>query len=214
MNLEFLFYLFSSFLIVSAWMVVGSVNTVHSVLFLILVFLNAASLLFLIGAEFIAIMFIVIYVGAIAVLFLFIVMMLNIKVNILEEFYIKPVSVFIVLLFLFQFLLIANLDLISYFDFFSFLQNYFDAGFVLSNLKMDWFNWVLQQNEVTNIFSIGFVLYTFYGYLLVLSGLVLLVSMLGTIFLTLHQRPVVKKQAISLQNLRKSEVAVRFVKIT
>ena len=158
------FYLFSSVAVLSALMVISAKNPVHSVLFLILSFVNAAGLFVLLGAEFLAMILVVVYVGAVAVLFLFVVMMLDINFIKLRE---------------------------------GFLQ-YLPFGALLGI--------VLISQENTKL--IGSVLYTKYFFLFQLSGLILLVAMIGSITLTLRQRGKSKKQIISSQNNINSNEAI------
>nr|YP_010338974.1 NADH dehydrogenase subunit 6 [Sahlingia subintegra]UNJ19064.1 NADH dehydrogenase subunit 6 [Sahlingia subintegra] len=201
------FYLFSSLALVSALMVVWSTNAVHSVLFLILVFCNVSGLLFLLGAEFIALLFIVVYVGAIAVLFLFVVMMLNIRTNfeVGTRNSIVSLGFTIVLLVSFQLLLVVN------YDFIPFNIQQFSLSLPFHDL-LSYRVWFDDYYVFTNIETIGFVLYTEYSYLFILSSLILLVAMVGVIVLTLHQRTEVKKQDLSIQLAREPKGVVRFIK--
>nr|YP_010338964.1 NADH dehydrogenase subunit 6 [Pseudoerythrocladia kornmannii]UNJ19036.1 NADH dehydrogenase subunit 6 [Pseudoerythrocladia kornmannii] len=202
-----LFYSFSSLSLISALMVVWSGNAVHSVLFLILVFCNVSGLLFLLGAEFIALMFIVVYVGAIAVLFLFVVMMLNIRVNsnINTHNVMTPLAIVITLLILSQLLLLINID---------FVPTIVRQEIINSKIYylLDYNIWLNSYYGWNNMETIGNVLYTEYSYLFILSSLVLLVAMIGVIVLTLHQRTEVKKQDLKVQLARESLGVVRFVK--
>ena len=201
------FYIFSTLTLVSALMVIWSSNAVHSVLFLILVFCNVSSILFLLGAEFVALLFIVVYVGAIAVLFLFVVMMLNIRVNPQTDTRnsLAFLGIVVITLIAFQLLLILNYDFISLS-----IQDVFVNSQINNFLTYDvWFD---NYFILTNIEAIGFVLYTEYSYLFILSSLILLVAMIGVIVLTLHQRTLVKKQNLSVQLSREAKGVVRFVK--
>nr|YP_010338920.1 NADH dehydrogenase subunit 6 [Dixoniella grisea]UNJ18992.1 NADH dehydrogenase subunit 6 [Dixoniella grisea] len=216
MFFNFLFYLFSSLMLVCAWLIVSSTNAVHSVLFLVLLFFNASGLLLLIGAEFVAIIFIVVYVGAIAVLFLFVIMMLNIKFNVyLDQFikiyYIKFLSLLVSLFVFVQFLLIINVDFVSNLDSLTFLKKYINFQHIENYFT--YFNWLEYQNFTFNIYSIGLNLYTFFGYLVLLSSVILLIAMIGSITLTLNQRVNLKKQDIVLQIYRKASNVITFVKI-
>lgn len=184
-----LFLFFSWFAILFAVGVILSKNPVHSTLCLILVFFNSACLLIILGAEFLAMLFIIVYVGAVAVLFLFVVMLLNIKLvkaNILVYRYIFTAITFGVI-FLFQLLCIIYNDL-------TFLDIYFLPPALNSNYFYCWYTYSL-----TNILTIGFCLYTRFAFLLIVSGVILLVSMLGAITLTLHKRKDVKKQYVFKQ---------------
>nr|AHX02525.1 NADH dehydrogenase subunit 6 [Schizymenia dubyi] len=200
MNIDIiLFLLFSAFATISSLMVISLSNAVHAVLFLILVFCNVASLLLLLGAEFFSFMLLIVYVGAIAVLFLFVVMMLNIKVNTskFNKFSLLPIGLCIF------FILFNQLStLITYFDLFYLKQD-----------ELILISWVLENNNVTNIQAIGKVLYTDYSFLFLISGLILLVAMIGAIVLTMHQRIDVKKQKIEFQLARNFKGAVKFISL-
>jgi NADH-quinone oxidoreductase subunit J len=191
------FYVFAFVVMASAAMVVVSRNPVYSVLFLILAFFNAAALFVLIGAEFIAMILIIVYVGAVAVLFLFVVMMLDINLTELREGFLKylPVGALIGLVLLAEILL--GLGVIGSTP--SSLETLGRAG--------------PQVLAVDNTRAIGRVLYTQYFYLFQVAGLVLLVAMIGAIVLTLRTRPGVRRQRISEQLYRPKEDAVTVVKV-
>ena len=191
------FYVFAAITVASAAMVVVSRNPVYSVLFLILAFFNAAALFVLIGAEFITMILVIVYVGAVAVLFLFVVMMLDINLAELREGFLKylPVGAMIGAVLLAEILLglgvlgsgsvtVAALD---------------KAG--------------PQVLAIDNTRAIGRVLYTQYFYLFQVAGLVLLVAMIGAIVLTLRSRPGVRRQKVSEQLYRPKEEAVTLVKV-
>ena len=190
------FYVFAFVVMASAAMVVVSRNPVYSVLFLILAFFNAAALFLLIGAEFIAMILIIVYVGAVAVLFLFVVMMLDINLTELREGFLKylPVGALIGLVLLAEILL--GLGVIGT-----------DEG--LAGLAKAG----PQVLPVENTRAIGRVLYTQYFYLFQVAGLVLLVAMIGAIVLTLRTRPGVRRQRISEQLYRPKGDAVTVVKV-
>ena len=181
----------------SAAMVVVSRNPVYSVLFLILAFFNAAALFVLIGAEFIAMILIIVYVGAVAVLFLFVVMMLDINLTELREGFLKylPVGALIGLVLLAEILL--GLGVIG--------------GGTTSLAGLD--KAAPQVIAIDNTRAIGRVLYTQYFYLFQVAGLVLLVAMIGAIVLTLRTRPGVRRQRISEQLYRPKGDAVTVVKV-
>nr|UAD89901.1 NADH dehydrogenase subunit 6 [Gracilariopsis chorda] len=195
----FLYFLFSSFALLASLMVISLSNAVHSVLFLILVFCNIAGLLLLLGAEFLSFMLLIVYVGAIAVLFLFVVMMLNIKKTStkLSFFSIGPIGII-------TFFILFN-QLLGVF-------NDFDT-FGLKQKDLIWISWITEHNNLTNIQAVGKVFYTEYSFLFILSGLILLVAMLGAIILTMHQRTDVKKQKIELQLNRNFEGSVKFINL-
>ena len=199
MNTDFiLFYLFAFFIIISALMVVTLSNAVHSVLFLILVFCNVASLLLILGAEFFSFMFLIVYVGAIAVLFLFVVMMLNIKTSPMKVSVYSIVPVGIIVFFILINLLLKNKN--------NFL-GLWDLNFLI------YLSWFAENNYLTNVEVIGKFLYTKLNLLFFFCGLILLVAMIGVIVLTMHQRPTVKKQEISTQLLRNHKGVVKFINL-
>ena len=173
------FYFFSIVAILSALIVVSSKNPVHSVLFLILSFVNASAIFILLGAEFIAMILVVVYVGAVAVLFLFVVMMLDINFIKLREGFMQYLPIGSLL----GLVLLAELIMI-------FLSKKFTSP-VLVNYSM---NPIV--SKIGNTKDIGTVLYTEYFYLFQIAGLILLVAMIGSIVLTLRQRKGVKKQLI------------------
>ena len=177
------FYVFSLVAVLSALMVISARNPVHSVLFLILSFVNASGLFVLLGAEFLAMILVVVYVGAVAVLFLFVVMMLDINFVKLREGFLQYLPFGALL----GIVLIIELGILFLTK--SFSENSL-SKFVESPV----------MNEVENTKLIGQVLYTEYFYLFQISGLILLVAMVGSITLTLRDRGQVKKQNISQQN--------------
>lgn len=177
------FYLFSSVAVLSALMVITSKNPVHSVLFLILSFVNAAGLFVLLGAEFLAMILVVVYVGAVAVLFLFVVMMLDINFIKLREGFLQYLPFGALL----GIVLIVELGIL-------FLTKNFSQQGVVS------FSDIPKLADTENTKLLGGVLYTKYFFLFQLSGLILLVAMIGSITLTLRQRGKAKKQNISYQN--------------
>ena len=185
------FYLFSLVAILSALMVISSKNPVHSVLFLILSFVNAAGIFVLLGAEFLAMILIVVYVGAVAVLFLFVVMMLDINFIKLREGFLQYLPFGVLL----GIVLIAELGILYLTKSFSemSLVNYLDFPEITST-------------ENTKL--LGSILYTKYFFLFQLSGLILLVAMIGSITLTLRQRSKAKKQVISNQNFLDAKQAI------
>ena len=177
------FYVFSLVAVLSALMVISARNPVHSVLFLILSFVNASGLFVLLGAEFLAMILVVVYVGAVAVLFLFVVMMLDINFVKLREGFLQYLPFGALL----GIVLIIELGILFLTK--SFPENSL-SKFVESPV----------MNDVENTKLIGQVLYTDYFYLFQISGLILLVAMVGSITLTLRERGQVKRQNISQQN--------------
>jgi len=179
----FSFYLFSFITVLSALMVISSKNPVHSVLFLILSFVSTSAIFILLGAEFLAMILIVVYVGAVAVLFLFVVMMLDINFIKLREGFLQYLPFGILL----GIVLIIELGLL-------FLTKNFTDKSLVNYSKFP------QISSIENTKLIGNILYTEYFYLFQLSGIILLVAMIGSITLTLRDRHKIKKQIISHQN--------------
>ena len=191
------FYVFAAVVVASGAMVVVSRNPVYSVLFLILAFFNAAALFLLIGAEFIAMILVIVYVGAVAVLFLFVVMMLDINLVELREGFLKylPVGAMIGVVLLAEILL--GLGVLG-------------AG---SSTMTALNKQGAQVLVIDNTRAIGQVLYTQYFYLFQVAGLVLLVAMIGAIVLTLRTRPGVRRQQIGDQINRTKEQSMTVVKV-
>ena len=191
------FYLFSAAAIASAFMVIAARNPVHSVLFLIVTFVNAAGLFLLMGAEFLAMLLIVVYVGAVAVLFLFVVMMLDVDFAELREGFLQylPIGALIGVIFLMELLLVVGTWAI-------------DPSFIHAPTAA-----VTVGEPLTNSQAIGRVLYTQYFYFFQAAGLILLVAMIGAIVLTLRERLGVKRQDISQQVRRTQETAVEVRKV-
>ena len=186
------FYLFGAVAVASGVMVISARNPVHSVLFLILAFFNSAGLFVLMGAEFLAMIMIIVYVGAVAVLFLFVVMMLDINFVELRQGFLQylPVGALVGLILLVELLLVLG-------------------------------SWALGPEvaelaaaptpppaEVTNTEALGRLLYTRYAYLFQVAGMVLLVAMIGAIVLTLRRRVGVRRQLIARQVRRRREDGV------
>ena len=193
----FFFYIFSIIAVVSAIMVTISKNTVHSVFFLILDFVSVSCLFIMIGAEFLGMIMLIVYVGAVAVLFLFVVMMLNVSQQKNTLFVTSsgsrhvPVGLLISLIIFFEIIIVIGgwkykPDLVK-----SISSNF--------------------SNEVTNTHSIGYVLYTDYIHLFQLSGMILLVAMIGAIVLTFSRRSGLKKQSYFKQISREKKEAVDLV---
>lgn len=188
-----LFYIFSFVLVASALMVVVAKNPVHSVLFLIFGFFNAAGLFVLLGAEFVAMLMVIVYVGAVAVLFLFVVMMMNINFAALKQGFIRylPIAALISLAILAELILVV--------------QHSGNATLVPGALTFD------QFGDKTNTEALGGVLYTHYIYPFQLAGLILLVAMIGAIVLTLRAREGVKRQNVVKQVSRTREESIEIV---
>lgn len=189
------FYLFSGVMLASAFMVIAARNPVHSVLFLILAFFNAAGLFVLLGAEFLAMILVIVYVGAVAVLFLFVVMMLDIDFAELkrgaQQYALIGAGVGIVLL----------LELVGGASLWKFSAA---APQALAHPI---------TATVSNTQALGRILYTDYIYYFQIAGLVLLVAMIGAIVLTLRHRPGVRRQSIGMQNARVASDAMTIVDV-
>ena len=184
------FYLFAAITIASGLMVITARNPVHAVLFLILAFFNAAGLFVLMGAEFLAMLLVVVYVGAVAVLFLFVVMMLDIDyANMREGFqHHLPLG-----------LIVGGVLLVELFVIFA------GPGTTIGVAEVD----LTRSNTA----QLGDVIYTEYLYLFQLAGMILLVAMIGAITLTMRHREGVKRQSIALQNARTREETVALVSV-
>jgi NADH-quinone oxidoreductase subunit J len=191
------FYLFSLLAVASAFMVIAAKNPVHSVLFLILAFVNAAGLFILLGAEFLAMILIVVYVGAVAVLFLFVVMMLDVDFAELRTGYLQylPIGALVGLILLVELVLVLGGTL---------LAPETVAGTAAPTPPL---------NEVSNTAAIGRLLYTRYIFFFQTAGLILLVAMIGAIVLTLRHRVGVKRQDIAVQNARDPSTAVEVMRV-
>lgn len=190
------FYLFAFITIASAVMVISSKNPVHSVLFLILAFFNSAGLFILMGAEFLAMILIVVYVGAVAVLFLFVVMMLDVNFAELRAGFLQylPIGGLIGLILLIELIFILS-------------------AWVLAPEATTVAQAPVPGGDVSNTEALGRLIYTDYAYLFQAAGLILLVAMIGAIVLTLRQRVGVRKQKIADQIARKREEAVAVRKV-
>ncbi|MBV9584020.1 MAG: NADH-quinone oxidoreductase subunit J [Alphaproteobacteria bacterium] len=193
-----MFYLFAVIAVASGVMVVAARNPVHSVLFLILAFFNAAGLFVLMGAEFLAMILVIVYVGAVAVLFLFVVMMLDIDFAELRSWFMRylPVGALI------GFILLAELLLI----FGSWVIAPGVAGLAAAPLPAN-------AGALTNTRALGDLLYTRYIFAFQVASLILLVAMIGAIVLTLRARVGVRRQSISAQLARTRAQSVEVVKV-
>ena len=182
------FYVFAGVTCLAGLMVISSRNPVHSVLFLILAFFNSAGLFILLGAEFLAMLLVVVYVGAVAVLFLFVVMMLDINFAELRDGFQRymPLGLGVGGILLAEILFV-----------------FFNREEMPENLNL--------VSEVSNTRALGRVLYTDYIYLFQVAGLILLVAMIGAITLTLRRRENVRKQSISTQNDRTRDETIQVV---
>lgn len=189
------FYLFAVMCIGAGFMVIAVKNPVHAVLFLILAFFNAAGLFILLGAEFLAMILVVVYVGAVLVLFLFVVMMLDIDFAELRAGFLKylPIGATIGLLLLVELVFV--------------LVTWITAPDIVAQSPAP------PAAEIGNTTALGLVLYTKYVYLFEAAGLILLVAMIGAIVLTLHHKEGVRRQSIGDQVARSRETAIEIVKV-
>src|SRR5205809_5136190 len=192
-----MFYVFAALAVASGVMVVSSRNPVHSVLFLILAFFNAAGLFVLIGAEFLAMILVIVYVGAVAVLFLFVVMMLDIDFVQLRSGFVRylPIGALV------GFILLAELVLV--------IGSWAVAPAVPSAAAVSAAGGV----AMTNTRALGNILYTRYLFAFQAAGLILLVAMIGAIVLTLRHRADVRRQSIPAQLARTRAQSVEVVKV-
>jgi NADH-quinone oxidoreductase subunit J len=191
------FYLFSFILIAAAVMVISARNPVHSVLFLILAFFNAAGLFVLCGAEFLAMVLVVVYVGAVAVLFLFVVMMLDINLLQMREGFIRylPVGAVVALILLAELLVMLG------------------SWVMVPEVAPSAIAATPAPETLTNTHALGQLLYTHYIYLFQVAGLILLVAMIGAIVLTHRRREGVRRQKVSDQIRRRAEETVELRKV-
>ena len=192
------FYLFAAITVLSGVMVVSSRNPVYSVLWLILAFFNAAGLFLLLGAEFLAMVLVIVYVGAVAVLFLFVVMLLDINYLRLREGFMQylPTGALIGAILVAELLMVYG------------GWKFADAAPLSVGSRTP------DITAVSNTDALGRLLYTDYAYLFQAAGLVLLVAMIGTIMLTHRTRTGVRKQVIAKQNARTKETSVEIRKVT
>ena len=191
------FYLFAVITVIAAVMVISARNPVHSVLFLILAFFNSAGLFVLLGAEFLAMILVVVYVGAVAVLFMFVVMMLDINITELRQGFLQylPLGGIVGLILLMELVMIVG-------------------GFAISPEVSRRFAAPMPAPEnVANTEAIGNLLYTNYVYFFQAAGMILLVAMIGAIVLTHRSREGSRKQKISNQVNRRPEDTVVIKKV-
>jgi len=199
MGLEaFFFYIFSFAAVLSAILVIIARNPVHAVLFLILAFFNAAGLFVLLGAEFLAMLLVIVYVGAVAVLFLFVVMMLDVDFAELRAGFIKNAGMGVLIGG------IVLIELIMVLGFHTYSSNIIGNPSAPQPLAAD---------NVTNTEALGRILYTKYIFYFQTAGLILLVAMIGAIVLTLRHKPGVRRQSIAAQVARNPATAVEVIKV-
>jgi NADH-quinone oxidoreductase subunit J len=191
------FYLFAGVTVASAALVIAARNPVHSVLFLILAFVNAAGLFILMGAEFLAWILIIVYVGAVALLFLSVVMMLDVDFAELKRGVLSylPVGALIGVVLLIELLIIVG------------------AWAVGPDVAKAITAPIPPSSQVSNTTALGLVLYTKYIYFFQVAGIILLVAMIGAIVLTLQHKPKVRRQIIAEQVARTKSTAIELVKV-
>jgi len=181
--IQLLYFCLFILIISSACMVIYTKNPVYSIFFLIIVFCLCACLLILLNVEFLGIIFLVIYVGAIAVLFLFVIMMLNIRLVELEQLYIRYIPIGLI----FVSMLFCIVSYIMY-----------NMGF-FEDYTWGLFLWLQEYNADMNLIILGVILYTYYMIEFIIAGIILLVAMIGTIVITLNHKKNVKRQELFKQ---------------
>lgn len=188
MTTDILFFNFTSLVILCFLFVLYNYNPIFSIFFLVLGFLNVSGLFFLLNSEFIALIFILIYVGAIAVLFLFIIMMIDIKRHSIE----KKNTIFH----------FAGFFLSSFF-FFSIIYTILDESvYLIKNDFVVYHNWLQSANQLTILESLGYIIYDYYAYYFLLVGIILLLAMIGAIILTIRNVHFIKQQCSFEQSSR------------
>lgn len=191
------FYLFAGITVAAAFMVIAAKNSVHAVLFLILAFVNSAGLFILLGAEFLAMILIVVYVGAVAVLFLFVVMMLDVDFTSLRSGFLKylPVGALIGIILLIELILV--------------LGTWTIGPEMVTQVAAP----APPMTEITNTEALGQILYTKYVFFFQVAGLILLIAMVGAIVLTLHRKENVKRQSIPSQVARTPDASIEIKQV-
>jgi NADH:ubiquinone oxidoreductase subunit 6 (subunit J) len=198
--MTFLFFCFAFFSLFAATMVILSKNPIHSVLYLLLVFLNSSGIMILIGADFLGLIFIMVYLGAIAVLFLFVVMMLNIQMIEWHDY-------------LYRYLPIGGLLWLCLVAEFSYLLlEECDYKQSTSIFLPEYVSWLGLLNRLTNIEVIGQLTYTVFSVGFVMASLILLVAMVGAIVLTMYSRSTMRRQSITEQTKRDALKVINFFK--
>lgn len=191
------FYMFAGILCLSALAVITARNPVHSVLFLILAFFNSAGLFILLGAEFLGLILVIVYVGAVAVLFLFVVMMLDISFADMRKGAMQYVPIGL----LTGIILLAELFIVY-------------GTWQMSGLEGNLAIGMPDPAEITNTNALGQNIYTFFVYPFQIAGLILFVAMIGAIVLTHRSRPGVRRQLVSEQYARTPQDSMEIVKVT
>jgi NADH-quinone oxidoreductase subunit J len=194
--LEIIFFTFSLLIIFCGLFVINTENSVHSVLYLILVFSNAAGILLILEVEFLAMIFLIVYIGAIAVLFLFIVMMLDIKIakNRMDLIKYLPIGSIIGFALIFEIFIIMNFDFVGL------------TAFLPMIFQIEYIDWLAKLDNIANINSLGQIIYTHYFFYFFCAGIVLLIAMIGAIVLTMEPKQI-KRQHIYQQISRNTDFA-------
>lgn len=186
------FYVFASVAVAGGLLVISARNPVHSVLFLILTFFNTAGLFVLLGAEFLAMLLVVVYVGAVAVLFLFVVMMLDVDFVELRQGMMQNIPA------------AATVGVILFFELILAFGARGSSGTSLTEIPV---------SQISNTRALGNLIYTDYFFLFQTAGMILLVAMIGAIVLTLYHRPGIRRQNIAAQVARTRDEAVELVDV-
>lgn len=193
--MDIFFYLFASIMVISALGVISSKNPVYSVLWLVFTFLNSSAIFIMLGAEFIAMSIIIVYVGAVAVLFLFVVMMLKVEIEKVKKQFLahKILGTIISIMFVSDIIILINAI--------------FKKGYVVTN------SYPQTQQGLSNSHALGQIIYTDYIVSFQLCGIILLVAMIGAIVLTLRKRDGVKTQSVSVQVSRTKEDSITMLNV-
>jgi len=208
-----IFFLLFFLIIFNGLMIILSKNPIHSILFLVLVFISTTILLILIGVEFIAMLYLIIYIGAIIVLFLFVIMMLNVKIIEFNERFILylPIGFFLSIIFIFEifYLIVGN--------FYTVKENYEELYFYNINERLFdtifYNDFIYSIDVLNNIQNLSVILYNKFSFFFLLNGIILLIAMIGSIVLTLNQKFVSTKQDIYMQTIRSLKDSIRYLKI-
>nr|QJH88491.1 Nad6 [Pterocladiophila hemisphaerica] len=195
--MKLIYLIFQTFSLFSSFMVVNLSNSIYSVLFLILSFVNLSGILFLFGVDFLTFIFLIVYIGAIAILFLFVIMMLNVKLE-HNKIIFKiggPIISLILGVLIYQFIIYQNI----YIELDLFNENYLI--------------WLIQYYYLNNIEILGLILYTNYIFLFLVSSLILLIAMIGSIVMTIYQKKNIFKQEILFQTNKQLVDSIKFIKI-
>lgn len=202
-NLYLFFFFCLIFIIIfNSLMIIFTANPIHSIFFLILVFIGSTVLLLLLGVEFIGMLFLIIYIGAITVLFLFVIMMLNVKIIEFNEKFILylPISIFLGLIFLIEIFYLIKNNLVTW-----------NFSSPLSHTELTQEEILSVITLLNNVQQLAVSLYSKFGYLFILSGIILLIAMLGAIVLTLHKHFKSKRQDYYIQNITNLKKAIRYI---